>query len=87
MPFHLPAFLCLRAQGAAQADVLGFYPPHDAAVVAAGEAFVADGAMGSAVGLVPLVACANFSGLLPARGAARLGASRPLSTARRRLRG
>ncbi|HEY3380116.1 MAG TPA: ABC transporter permease [Vicinamibacterales bacterium] len=43
-----PAFLSLRAQGAAQADVFGFYPLHDAAVVAAGQAFVADGAMVSA---------------------------------------
>jgi predicted permease len=40
-----PAFLALRAQGAAQADVFGFYPLRDAAVVAAGQAFVANGAM------------------------------------------
>ncbi len=40
-----PAFLALRAQGAAVADVFGFYPLRDAAVVAAGQAFVADGAM------------------------------------------
>ena len=40
-----PAFLALKAQGAAQADVFGFYPLRDAAVVAAGQAFVANGAM------------------------------------------
>jgi predicted permease len=43
-----PAFVALRAQGAAEADIFGFYPLRDAAVVAAGQAFVADGEMVSA---------------------------------------
>ena len=40
-----PAFVALRAQGAGEADVFGFYPLRDAPVVAAGQAFVGSGAM------------------------------------------
>jgi predicted permease len=40
-----PAFLALRAHGAPEADVFGFYPVPDAAVAADGRAFVASGLM------------------------------------------